>query len=155
MRALENLSLSQKLALPAALVILVTFGIVTFSSNAMSSLAGRLQELTDRKAVQLERALEAESVFNSAAVSEKNVILSTDPAMAKNNIKLYDDAAAKTLELLDRLDELKPSPPQAKLVGDFRRAANERLVISHKVFDLALAGKAQEAFTLSSQEAAK
>jgi len=155
MRALENLSLSRKLALPAALVILVTFAIVTFSSNAMSSLAGRLQQLTDRKAVQLELALEAESVFNGAAVSEKNVILSTDPAMAKNNIKLYDDAAAKTLDLLDRFDGLKPSPAQAKLGADFRTAATERREISHKVFDLALAGKAQEAFTLSSQEAAK
>ena len=155
MRALENLSLSRKLALPAVLVILVTLGIVVFASNAMSSLAGQLQQLTDRKAVELELALEAESVFNSAAVSEKNVILSTDPAMAKNNIKLYDDAASKTLELLDRLDGLKPSPDQATLVADFRRAATERREISHKVFDLALAGKVQEAFVLSSQEAAK
>ena len=155
MRALQNLSLSRKLALPAALVILVTFGIVTFASNAMSSLAGQLEQLTDRKAVQLELALEAESVFNGAAVSEKNVILSTDPAMAKNNIKLYDDASAKTQDLLDRLDGLKPPSDQAKLVADFRRAATERLTISHKVFGLALAGKAAEAFTLSSQEAAK
>ena len=155
MRALENLSLSRKLALPAVLVILVTLGIVVFASNAMSSLAGQLQQLTDRKAVELELALEAESVFNSAAVSEKNVILSTDPAMAKNNIKLYDDASGKTLDLLDRLDALKPAPAQAALVADFRRAATERREISHKVFDLALAGNAQEAFVLSSQEAAK
>ena len=155
MRTLENLSLSRKLALPAALVILVTVGIVSFASSAMSSLADRLGQLTDQKAVQLELALEAESVFNSAAVSEKNVILSTDPTMAKNNVKLYDDASGKTLELLDRLDGLKPSAAQAKLVADFRRAATERREISHKVFDLALAGKAQEAFVLSSQEAAK
>jgi methyl-accepting chemotaxis protein len=155
MRALENLSLSRKLALPAALIILITLAIVIYASNAMSSLAGQLQRLTDEKAVELELALEAESVFNSAAVSEKNVILSSDTAMAQGNIKLYDDAAAKTVDLLDRLDGLKPSPPQAALVADFRRAANERRVISHKVFDLALAGKAQEAFVLSSQEAAK
>jgi methyl-accepting chemotaxis protein len=155
MRALQNLSLSRKLALPAALIVLVTVAIVVFASNSMSSLAGQLQKLTDVKSVQLELALEAESVFNGAAVSEKNVILSTDAAMAKNNIKLYDDAAAKTLDLLDRLDGLSPSPAQAALVGDFRKAATERREISHKVFDLALAGKAAEAFTLSSQEAAK
>ena len=155
MRVLENLSLSRKLALPAALVILTTFGIVSFASSAVSGLAARLELLTDQKAVQLELALEAESVFNGAAVSEKNVILSTDPAMAKNNIKLYDDASAKTLDLLDRLGGLKPSSGQAKLVADFQRAVTERREISHRVFDLALAGKAAEAFTLSSQEAAK
>ncbi|HEV2676809.1 MAG TPA: methyl-accepting chemotaxis protein [Aliidongia sp.] len=155
MRALDNLSLSRKLVVPAALVILVTLGIVVLASNSLSSLAEQLKRLTDQKAVELEVALEAESIFNSAAVSEKNVILSTDPAMAKNNIKLYDDASARTIDLLDRLDGLKPSPPQASLVADFRRAATERREISHKVFDLALAGKAQEAFVLSSQEAAK
>jgi methyl-accepting chemotaxis protein len=155
MRTLQNLSLSRKLALPAALVILITLGIVVFSSNAMGSLAAQLQRLTDQKAVELELALEAESVFNSAAVSEKNVILSADPATAQSNIKLYDAAADKTLDLLGRLDGLKPSPTQAALVADFRRAATERRTISHQVFDLTLAGKAQDAFALSSQEAAK
>src|SRR5579859_5643933 len=155
MRALENLPLSRKLAVPAALVVLITLGIVIYASNSMSSLAGQLQQLTDRKAVELELALEAESVFNSAAVSEKNVILSPDPATAQTHIKLYDDASAKTLDLLNRIDGLKPSPSQAALVADFRRAVTERRDISHKVFDLALAGKTQEAFVLSSQEAAK
>ncbi|GGF36735.1 chemotaxis protein [Aliidongia dinghuensis] len=155
MRALENWSLSRKLALPAALVILVTLGIVAYASHAMSGLALQLKDMTDRKAVVLERALEAESVFNSAAVSEKNVILSTDEKTARNHVKLYDDASAKTLDLLDQLDALKPSPDQAQLVATFRRAALERRDISHKVFELAAAGKTQEAFTLSSQEAAK
>jgi methyl-accepting chemotaxis protein len=155
MTALENWSLSRKLALPAALVILVTLGIVTYASQAMSGLAQQLRDMADHKSVILELALEAESVFNGAAVSEKNVILSTDAAGARGNIKLYDDASAKTLDLLDRLDALRPSPAQAQLVAAFRRAAIERRDISHKVFDLSLAGKAAEAFALSSQEAAK
>ena len=155
MRTLQNLSLSRKLALPGGLIVLVTLGIVVFAGNATSDLARQLRALTDVKAIELELALEAESVFNSAAVSEKNVILSTDAKTAENNVKLYDEAAGKTLELLGRLDGLNPAPAQAALVADFRRAATERREISHKVFELALAGKTAEAFTLSSQEAAK
>ena len=100
--------------------------------------------------------LQAESSFNSAAVSEKNVILSAaDQAEAKKHIELYGKVTSATLDAIGRLDAITQAADQRQLIETFRDAVNKRREASAHVFELALAGKVAEAFDYSRGVAAK
>ena len=55
---------------------MVSIGIVLYASLALTELSDTAAALVDKNAMRVEFVLQAESSFNSAAVSEKNVILS-------------------------------------------------------------------------------
>ncbi len=81
----------------------------------------------DRNAMRVKLALEAESSVNSATVSEKNVILtSEDPKEANANIGLYDKATATTLQAIGRLESVTEDLGQRTLIEGFRAAVNTR-----------------------------
>ncbi len=155
LRWFGNLSLLRKLAIPAALVVIVAVAIVSYASLALTGLAGRARAVVDQNAQRLELSLTAEALFNSAAVSEKNVILAENEAKAQPNIALYNDVTKQALTALEKLDAITVSPEQKALIGTFRGAINERAKISAQVFDLALKRQTAEANQLSGGEGAK
>src|SRR5258707_15817119 len=71
----QNLPIIAKIAVPATIVALVAIGIVVQASMALSNLSATAASLVDGNATRVQYSLQAESYFNSAAVSEKNVIL--------------------------------------------------------------------------------
>src|SRR5262245_14140755 len=93
-----------KIAVPAGLLAAVAIAIVCYAANAVNQLADTAAALVDRDAARVSLALKAESAFASAAVSEKNVILTgTDEAVARNHIALYRTNTAATLKAIDDL----------------------------------------------------
>ena len=83
----QNLPIIAKIAVPATIVALVAIGIVVQASMALSNLSATAASLVDGNAMRVQYSLQAESFFNSAAVSEKNVILSgTDKNAINQNI---------------------------------------------------------------------
>jgi methyl-accepting chemotaxis protein len=150
-----NLKLLYKIAVPAALIAVVSLTILFYASASLDGLAARMSRIVDRDAARLELALRAESVFNSAAVSEKNVILAEDAEKARPHIATYKDQTGKTLATLDKLAAITDSAEQRALIEAFQKAVRGRAAVSDRVFDLAVDGKKAEAFVLSSTEAAK
>jgi methyl-accepting chemotaxis protein len=129
---------------------------VLYASVALSGLSESAARLVDRNATRVELALDAESSFNSAAVSEKNVILTAaDPKEADANIALYDKVTAATLQSIGRLEAITDDPAQRTLIEAFRAAVNTRQQASAHVFELARSGKIPEASAYSRQVAAK
>jgi methyl-accepting chemotaxis protein len=150
-----RLKLLYKIAIPVALIILVTIAIVGYGSVAVGDLARQSAAVIDQNAARLELALRAESVFNSAAVSEKNVILAEGEADKRKHIKLYETAVAQVIATLDKLAPITVSSEQQGLIEAVRAAVRARAQNSAEVFDLALKGKSSEAFVLSSTKGAK
>ncbi|MDB5358748.1 MAG: methyl-accepting chemotaxis protein [Rhodospirillales bacterium] len=150
----RNLTIISKIAVPATIVAVVSIGIVLYASLAVTHLSDTATALVDENATRVQLALQAESSFNSAAVSEKNVILSPDEKMAKTNIELYDKAIVATLKAIDSFDAITPLPDQRALADTFRTAVGNRRKASAHVFELAIAGKTAEAFAYSTGEAA-
>jgi len=141
---------------PATIIALVSIGIVLYASLSVSNLSDTAAALVDRNATRVQFALQAESSFNSAAVSEKNVILSAaDAKAAKAHIESYNKATAATLNAIGRLEAITPDADQRALIETFRTAVNNRQEASGHVFELALAGKVDEAFAYSRGVAAK
>src|SRR5882757_11009157 len=89
----QNLPIIAKIAVPATIVALVAIGIVVQASMALSDLSATAASLVDGNAMRVQYSLQAESYFNSAAVSEKNVILSgTDSKAISQNVESYGKA---------------------------------------------------------------
>ena len=152
---LKNLSILGKIAVPASIVAVVCILITAFATLSVEQLVASVTT-QDRIANRVKYALEAQSAFNSAAVSEKNVILTgADAATANSHVAFYDKSVAATLAALDRLAALTELPEQRELLDTMRRNVLQRKQVSQQVFALALESKTADAFAMSSQEAAK
>jgi len=152
----RNIAIIAKIAVPATIVAVVSIGIVLYASLAVTQLSDTAAALVDQNATRVQLALQAESYFNSAAVSEKNVILSaSDATAAKKNIDNYGKATTATLESIGRFEAITRDADQHELIETFRTAVGNRREASAHVFELALAGKPTEAFDYSLGVAAK
>jgi methyl-accepting chemotaxis protein len=152
----QNLPIIAKIAVPATIVALVAIGIVVQASMALSNLSATAASLVDGNAMRVQYSLQAESYFNSAAVSEKNVILSgTDSKAISQNVESYGKATDATLNAIDRLAAVTTAPEQRQLIETMRTAVKDRREASAKVFELTIAGKMEEAFAYSRNVAAK
>jgi methyl-accepting chemotaxis protein len=152
----RNIAIIAKIAVPATIVAVVSIGIVLYASLAVTHLSDTAALLVDQNATRVQLVLQAESNFNSAAVSEKNVILSAaDEKAAKVNIENYGKATAATLDAISRFEAITRDADQRDLIESFRTAVGNRREASAHVFELALAGKVTEAFDYSRGVAAK
>ena len=152
----QNLPIIAKIAVPATIVALVAIGIVVQASMALSDLSATAASLVDGNAMRVQYSLQAESYFNSAAVSEKNVILSgSDTKAINSNIETYGKATDATLNAIERLASVTTAPEQRQLIETVRTAVKDRREASAKVFELVGAGKTEEAFAYSRNVAAK
>ena len=150
-----NLKLLHKLVIPVAVMIAVAIGIIVYGSMSVMRLAQSAADLVDKNATRLEWALHAESNFNSAAVSEKNVMLAEGESEKRRHIDLYNKAVGQTLEALEKLAPVTSAAEQQALIAAFRSAVAARRQNSAEVFDLALKGEQAAAFQLSSTKGAK
>ena len=151
----RNIAIIAKIAVPATIIAVVSIGIVLYASLAVTHLSDTAAALVDGNATRVQLALQAESAFNNAAISEKNVILSDDEKVAKGHIELYGKATAATLDAIGRFEAITQDADQRALIDTFRTAVSGRRDASAKVFELALAGKSKEAFDHSRGVAAK
>jgi methyl-accepting chemotaxis protein len=151
----QNIAIIAKIAIPATLLATVALGIVLYASLAVTHLSDTAKMLVDNNAARVEYSLQAESYFNSAAVSEKNVMLGArDPQSAQKDIALYDKAVQAALDSIGKFEAVTDAPDQRTLIEAFRAAVGKRREASAHVFELALAGKHDEAFAYSREVAA-
>jgi methyl-accepting chemotaxis protein len=107
-RAYANLRLAIKLAIPLALLALVTIFIVWSARDGLRTLGGTMHEIVDIAAPRRALSLTVSNALNGATVSEKNLILTSDRTeMAtfekqfRERMKEATDAADKLLALAD------------------------------------------------------
>jgi methyl-accepting chemotaxis protein len=151
---LNNIRILTKISIPAVVIAAVAAGIVAYATHSLGTLA-RTTDTVAREGKRVELALEAEALFNSAAVSEKNVILFQEEEPMRLNMASYDKANAAVLQSLDRLGAITESADQGALIEVFRAAVGDRREASARVFELALQHKNTEAFAVSVGEGAK
>ena len=151
----RNIAIIAKIAVPATIVAVVSIGIVLYASLAVTQLSDTAAALVDGNATRVQFALQAESAFNNAAISEKNVILSSEAKVAHGHIELYGKATSATLDAITRFEAITQEAEQRALIETFRAAVVGRREASAQVFELALAGKTKEAFDHSRGVAAK
>jgi len=152
---LKNIRILTKISIPAVVIAAVATGIVAYSTHSLGMLAQTTDSVVTREARRVELALDAEALFNSAAVSEKNVILFQEEEPKRQNIANYDKISAAVLQTLDQLGGITAAADQRALIETFRTAVGDRRKASASVFELALQHKDAEAFAVSVGEGAK
>jgi methyl-accepting chemotaxis protein len=152
---LKNIRILTKISIPAAVIAAVATGIVAYSAHSLGILAQTTEAVVTKEAKRVELAVEAEALFNSAAVSEKNVILFQEEESKRQNMANYDKISTAVVEVLGQLVPITEAADQRALIDVFRVAVGDRRKASTRVFELALQHKDAEAFAVSVGESAK
>ncbi len=152
---MSNMRVLGKIAIPAAVIAVACLGIVIYAAVSLHGLAGKADHVIRGEARRVELALQAEAWFNSAAVTEKNIILYTDEKLIRPGIEQYRRITDSVLQGLDELSAITTAADQKSLIDAFRAAVMRRRDISANVFDLAIEHRNAEAFVLSAGEGAK
>jgi methyl-accepting chemotaxis protein len=154
--SLRNIRILGKIALPATILAVVSGGITWYGTSAVQQLAATAARLVDRSAARVEAALQAESAFANAAVSEKNVILfAGDTAQAKAQIESYRSEMSSVEHAIERLRALTDAADKRALIDDFAGAVHHRFESSERVFELTAERKIDEAALLSVGDGAR
>jgi len=155
LRLMTNIGVFTKLSIPALVTAVACLTIVIYAAERLGSLAGATDNIVRGEARRVELVLEAEALFNSAAVTEKNIILYTEETKLRSGIALYNEMTAGVLHSLDQLALITNAADQQALIEAFRTAVLRRRSVSANVFELAVRHQSAEAFALSAGEGAK
>lgn len=154
LKLMTNMRVLAKITVPATIIAIVCLAIVAYAMVSLNSLAGTADSVIRGEAKRVELALEAEALFNSAAITEKNIILYTEEADIRAGIALYAKLVDSVMRDLDQLVAISTAADQRAEIEAFRAAVSRRNTISAKVFELALKQQDAAAFALSRGEGA-
>uniref|UniRef100_UPI001E4712D6 methyl-accepting chemotaxis protein n=1 Tax=Microvirga roseola TaxID=2883126 RepID=UPI001E4712D6 len=110
MRFLNNLRLGTKLAIPVAIFIAVTVGLIVLAEIGLGRMAKDTQELVDVDAARLTAILSISADLNQATIQEKNIIADKNVEARKgyaDNYARIKQVALKKLEALPGQENLK------------------------------------------------
>jgi methyl-accepting chemotaxis protein len=153
--ALVHLTVIGKIAIPAVLIAAVGIGLVAYASVNLAHVAEGTDRLVSGAARRVDLVLDATAQFNSAAVTEKNIILYTQESDVAKAVGLYREITDGILHRLDLLDTITTDANQTALIETFRNAVKNRARIDATVFELAAQHNTAAAFALSASEAAQ
>ena len=103
MRFFNDRKLLTKLAVPIALLVLVTLGVLVLAKHDLDTLAASTAEIVDVRAARRALVPELGMALNDVSVFEKVVILETREEQARVYAARYAKAKADALAATDRL----------------------------------------------------
>ncbi len=98
-----NLRLLGKLAIPAALIAIVSAGIVLLARDKITLLSQNTQHIVDVSATRATTALQMALALDEATISEKNIIIETDATVMAAQFEHYKKSQQQALTAIDRL----------------------------------------------------
>jgi methyl-accepting chemotaxis protein len=131
MRALNNLKLLTKLAIPVTIFVAITVGLIFLSKSDMEDMAQDTEELIQVDVARLTAILQVNAEVNEASIQEKNIILfsAAEPDRLKSAEETYQQYKKRALDNMQTVVDLSDTPE--------RKAANEKnLVLLERYFSL-------------------
>jgi methyl-accepting chemotaxis protein len=152
MRALNNLKLITKLAIPVALFIAVTIGLIVFAKSSLDTLASETQQIVDIHAARRSTALSAKANVNDAAIQEKNLIIETRVEQILVYDKRFKDAKEAALRDFDSLIALSDSPDIRSSNVALKKTIEDYFAVMGRSIAHTQLNESEEAFKLSTGE---
>src|SRR3954452_871852 len=111
MRFLNNLKLIVKLAIPTAIFVAITIGLIAIAKNGLDTLSADTKKLTDVETTRLLTILNINAEVNEASIQEKNLIMlsSSEQDRLKSSEAVYEQYKKLTLQNADKLIALADS----------------------------------------------
>ncbi|MBO1905844.1 HAMP domain-containing protein [Microvirga sp. 3-52] len=117
MRALDNLKLLTKLAIPVTIFVAVTVGLVTLAMSGLNHMAQDTQELVEQEVARQSLILQITAEVNETTTQEKTLILFNDPELIKSADKTFNTYKGLTLKHADELLALADTEERKTIYG--------------------------------------
>ena len=152
MRAFNDLKLIAKLAVPAALILLVAVGLVLVARSGLDTLRRTTDEIVDQQVNRAVAALRMADALSAATIAQKGVIVEGSGDVLQKLADQHSQAEARAAQEAERLVSLAGSDAQRMQDEAVRTAVKAYLTFSDKVVTNAKQGMTDIAFALSTQE---
>jgi methyl-accepting chemotaxis protein len=120
MRALNNLKLLTKLAIPVTIFVAVTVGLIVLAMSGLNDMAQDTQDLVEQEVARQILTLQINSEVNETTTQEKNLILFSDPEMIKSGDKTFNTYKGLALKHADELIALADTPERKTFYADLK-----------------------------------
>jgi methyl-accepting chemotaxis protein len=155
-RLLSNLRLLTKLAIPSAILVVVTVGLVFLAGRGLESLTLELQNVIDGPAARRSAALQLHAAINEATIHEKNMILEDKDQEAIRTYEVrYKEAKDAGMAAADELMARAGTPELRQKTDEIRRTVAEYFAIMDKSVAFALQHDDEAAFKISGGDGRK
>ena len=149
---LNNLRLLGKLAIPAAVMVIVSAGIILLARDRMATLADNTQRIVDVNAARAVLSLQMNLALDEATISEKNAIIETEEAAMVVQFDHYKSAKQQALSAIDRLIGLADTEARRTTNLSIKDDLSTFFAAAEKSIALGLKNNNVEAAKVSSNE---
>ncbi|KAB0264300.1 methyl-accepting chemotaxis protein [Microvirga brassicacearum] len=154
MKFLNNLRLVAKLAIPVAIFVAISVGLVAFAMSGLSHMATDAQELVDIESRRLQLVLSVHGDMNEATIQEKSMIqLNPDQAdRIKSTQAVFGEYTTQAIKSLDEMIALSSSPEFRKLNENLKASVSKYFEMMSRSTAFAAAGDDESASAISDGE---
>ncbi|WP_181706414.1 methyl-accepting chemotaxis protein [Chthonobacter rhizosphaerae] len=149
MQFLKNIGIVTKLAIPVAILIAVMIALVVTAATGMGTMSERAEHVINVSATRKALLLEAIVAVDEASIQEKNLIIDVRPDAMAGYKAGYDAARKQALAAMDALVALADTPERKASNERLRADVTRYLETADRSVGLSLAGRANDAETLS------
>ncbi|WP_183436917.1 methyl-accepting chemotaxis protein [Methylobacterium sp. R2-1] len=145
----SNAKLIVKIALPFALTLMISAGLIVYASDRMRGLSEQTARIVDVQAVRLDALMHMRGGITEAAVMDRNMLLESDPQIKARFRTRQQAAMTEAREAADRLVVLADTPERRTGNEAMRRDVESFLAILDRVYDLGMRQQGEEAFRIA------
>ena len=149
MNTLKNLKLISKLAIPVAILIAVSLGMVLLARSNLSTLDAITRDTVEVGAGRVIRVQQLAFAIDETTIRDKNAIIETDPSVLARQVKQFEADKTRALTLADELIALSSSPERRAINAAIKSQLVTYLASVEKGMGYGLAGDKQMAAKIS------
>ncbi|WP_147018692.1 methyl-accepting chemotaxis protein [Methylorubrum extorquens] len=149
MNVFSNAKLLFKIALPFALTLMISAGLIVYARDVMRGLSEQTARIVDVQAVRLDALLHMRGGITEAAVMDRNMLLESDPQNKARFRTRQQAGMTEAREGADRLLALADTPERRTANEAVRRDIESFFATLDRVYDLGLRQQGDEAFRIA------
>ncbi|MCY1645231.1 methyl-accepting chemotaxis protein [Methylorubrum sp. SL192] len=149
MNIFSNAKLLFKIALPFALTVMISAGLIVYARDVMRGLSEQTARIVDVQAVRLDALLHMRGGITEAAVMDRNMLLESDPQNKARFRTRQQAGMTEAREGADRLLALADTPERRTANEAVRRDIESFFATLDRVYDLGLRQQGDEAFRIA------
>ncbi|ACK81601.1 methyl-accepting chemotaxis protein [Methylorubrum extorquens] len=149
MSIFSNAKLLVKIALPFALTLMISAGLIVYARDVMRGLSEQTARIVDVQAVRLDALLHMRGGITEAAVMDRNMLLESDPQNKARFRTRQQAGMTEAREGAERLLTLADTPERRTANEAVRRDIETFFATLDRVYDLGLRQQGDEAFRIA------
>ncbi|APX84050.1 methyl-accepting chemotaxis protein [Methylorubrum extorquens] len=149
MNIFSNAKLLVKIALPFALTVMISAGLIVYARDVMRGLSEQTARIVDVQAVRLDALLHMRGGITEAAVMDRNMLLESDPQNKARFRTRQQAGMTEAREGADRLLALADTLERRAANEAVRRDIESFFATLDRVYDLGLRQQGDEAFRIA------